>query len=182
MAQISRQAESDIKNLLASWWQAVTRQIRRATSQDIQLGDAQVDALYVSEIGQHLIHIAQAAEGLLEWSEITASQIQADCDAFEAWLNQSPIETCFDAHKTPVEFWSTPVGFMVIQARAWAAKDKLMRMSEAAVGFGLSISNLSQLVTRHSLGYRDPREPNPRRSRRVRQSELTSLLEERIGG
>lgn len=177
MAQISRQAESDIKNLLASWWQAVTQQIRRATSQGIQLGDTQVEALYVSEIGQRLVHIAQAAEGLLEWSEITAAQIQADCDAFEAWLNQSPI-----AHKTPAEFWSTPVGFTVIQARAWAAKDRLMRMSEAAEGFGLSISNLSQLVTRHSLGYRDPREPNPRRSRRVRQSEITSLLEERIGG
>jgi hypothetical protein len=177
MTQISRQAESDIKELLANWWQAVTQQIRRATSQEFLLGNAQVDALYLSEIGQTLVRIAQAAEGLLEWSEKSAAQIQTDCDAFEAWLNQSPI-----AHKTPEEFWSTPVGFMVIQARSWAAQDKLLSMSEAAQGFGLSISNLSQLVTRHSLGYRDPREPNPRRARRVRQSELTSLLEGRIGG
>jgi hypothetical protein len=70
----------------------------------------------------------------------------------------------------------------VKKAWAWAAKDRLMRLSEAAEGFGLSISNLSQLVTRHSLSYRDPHEPNPRRSRRVRQSELIYFLEERVGG
>ncbi len=119
-----------------------------------------------------LVQIALASQGAIRWSKAAAQAVVQDCDLFEAWLNQSPI-----THKTPEEFWNTPVGYMVLRARLWAEKDKLISVTEAADISGLSISTLSQRISRGTLmGYNDPFEHNPRRSRRIRLSTIHQLL------
>jgi hypothetical protein len=175
-AQISPEAEREIKTLLVSWWTAVNQQLSAATGEAVLLGEAPADLLYSSEVGQRLVRIAQAAEGVLRWSAKSAREIVADCDAFETWLNQTPV-----THRTPEEFWNTPVGFMVLKARLWAEKDRLISLSEAADLSRLSLSAISQRISRGQIqGYRDPGEPNPQRSRRIRHSDLMLLLEEGI--
>ncbi len=176
MLQITQTAEREIKSLLASWWTAVNQQLAAVTGASTQIGDAPVDLLYASEIGQRLVHIAAAAEGALEWDETTAHGIVEDCHAFEAWLNQTPI-----THKTPEEFWATPVGYMVLRALVWAERDRLISLSEAAEESGMSLSVLSQRISRGQImGYRDPYEKNPQRARRIRLADLNLLLSEGI--
>jgi hypothetical protein len=176
MEAISRTADNEIKKLLANWWTAVNQQLAAVTGAAVQIGDAPVDVLYASEIGQRLARIAAAAEGLLPWSEVTARKILDDCRGFEAWLNQTPI-----THKTPEEFWATPVGYMVLRAQIWAEQDRLISLSEAAEESGMSLSVLSQRISRGQImGYRDPQEKNPQRARRIRLSDLTQLLQEGI--
>jgi hypothetical protein len=174
--QISSEAEGEIKNLLVNWWAAVNQQLGAATGETILLGEAPVDLLYTSEIGQRLVRIAQAAEGSLRWTEKKAAEIVEDCEAFEAWLNGTPV-----THHTPEEFWNTPVGFIVLQARLWAEKDRLISLSEAAEVSRLSLSAISQRISRGQIpSYRAPGEPNPQRARRIRHSDLMLLLEQGI--
>ncbi len=176
MEAISRAAETEIKKLLESWWTAVNQQLSVVTGSTVQIGEAPVDMLYASEIGQRLAHIAEAAEGLLPWSDEAARQTVEDCHAFEIWLNQTPI-----THKTPEEFWATPVGYMVLRAQIWAGRDRLISLSEAAEQSGMSLSVLSQRISRGQImGYRDPHEKNPQRARRIRLSDLNLLLQEGI--
>ncbi len=177
MITISVEAEHDIKALLTHWWTAVNQQLAQATGNTIQLGaEAPVDVLFASEIGQRLVRIAAAGEGSTPWSPEMAQSIVADCDAFEDWLNQSPI-----THRTPEEFWNTPVGYRVLQARLWAEQDRLVSLKEAAELSGLSLSSLSQRLSRGQMAfYRDPHEPNPQRARRIRLINLEQFIHEGI--
>lgn len=176
MAAISHAAESEIKKLLVSWWTAVNQQLSVVTGASVQIGDAPIELLVASEIGQRLVRIAAASEGLLAWTDKNAAKILADCRAFEEWLNQTPI-----IHRTPEEFWATPVGYMVLCAQVWASKDRLISLSEAAEQSGMSLSVLSQRISRGQImGYRDPLEKNPQRARRIRLSDLNLLLQQGI--
>jgi hypothetical protein len=191
MVQISATAEHEIKTLLVNWWTAVNTQLAAATGATIQIGEAPVDLLFGSEIGQRLVRIAQVAEAIaaaesspsstpggaqesFPWSADLASQILADCEAVETWLNQGPV-----FHKTPDAFWTSPVGFMILTAKVWAHQDQLITLSAAADISGMSLSVLSQRMTRGQLtGYRDPGIKNPKHGRRVRLSELRTLINE----
>jgi len=177
MAVISSTAENEIKALLASWWAAVNQQIALATGNEIQLSkDAPLEMLFASEVGQRLVRIAEAVENLLPWSPETAQAILADCDAFEAWLNQTPV-----VHRTPEEFWDTPIGYMVLQARLWADQDQLISLKDAAELSGLSLSSLSQRISRGQIkSFRDPHEHNPQRVRRIRLTDLDQFMREGI--
>jgi hypothetical protein len=177
MAHISTIAENEIKAYLAAWWTAVNQQLGEATSSLVQIGEeVPLDMLMSSEVGQRLVRIAEAAENLIEWSAEQAQSILADCTAFEAWQNQSPI-----AHRTPEEFWNTPVGYMVLKARLWAELDRLTSLKEASELSGMSLSSLSQRISRGQLKhYRDPFEPNPQRARRIRMTDLEQFIHEGI--
>jgi hypothetical protein len=174
MARISETAEREIRILLTSWWLAVNQQLAAVTGASIQIGEAPVEMLLSSEIGLRLAHIASACEGLLEWKPDTAAAVVADCQAFQAWLNHAPI-----THRTPDEFWATPVGYMVLRALMWAEQDQLISLRDAAEISGMSLSVLSQRISRGQIpGYRDPKEKNPQRARRIRLSDLQQLLNE----
>ncbi len=183
MAQISTTAQLAIKTLLVDWWTAVNTQLAAATGAAVQIGEAPVDVLFGSEIGQRLVRIAGVAEAIeraeknqqdYPWTEKRARQVQEDCEAVEAWLNQGPV-----FHKTPDAFWTRPVGYMILRARVWANKDQLITLSAAAEISGMSLSVLSQRMTRGQLpGYRDPSIKNPKHARRVRLSDLNILLHE----
>jgi len=177
MAAISVTAESEIKTFLTSWWTTVNQQIAAATRNQVQIGqDAPLDLLFVSEIGQRLVRIAEAAENQRPWSPETAQAVLADCDAFEAWLNQTPV-----AHRTPEEFRNTSIGHIVLQARLWADQDQLISLKDAAELSGLSLSSLSQRISRGQMKfYRDPHEPNPQRARRIRLTDLDQFIREGI--
>jgi hypothetical protein len=181
MAWISATAEQEIKTLLANWWTAVNTQLAAATGSAVQIGEAPVDLLFGSEIGQRLVRIAEVAEAItaaesaqesLPRSEARTAQILADCEAVETWLNQGPV-----FHKTPDAFWASPVGFMILRAKVWANQDQLITLSAAADISGMSLSVLSQRMTRGQLpGYRDPSIKNPKHARRVRLSDLHTLI------
>ena len=183
MARISAAAEQAIKTLLVNWWTAVNTQLAAATGAMIQIGEAPVDLLFGSEIGQRLARIAEVAEAIVRaeavqsvfpWSEDLAAQILADCEAVETWLNQGPV-----FHKTQEAFWASPVGFMILCAKVWAHQDQLITLSAAADISGMSLSVLSQRMTRGQLpGYRDPSVKNPKHGRRVRLSDLHTLINE----
>ncbi len=177
MATISMIAENEIKAFLTGWWKAVNQQVQAATGNEIQIGkDVPLDLLLASEIGQRLVRIAAAAENQAPWSPQNAQAILADCDSFEAWLNQSTT-----IHHTPEEFWNTPVGHMVLRARLWAGQDQLISLKDAAELSGLSLSSLSQRISRGQIKfYRDPFEPNPQRARRIRLTDLEQFLREGI--
>lgn len=177
MSNISIAAENEIKAYLVKWWTAVNQQLSAATGNSIQIGtEAPVDVLLASEVGQRLVRIAEAAENLISWSPEAAQSILADCAAFEGWLNQSPIE-----HRTPEEFWNTPIGYMVLKARLWAELDRLTSLKEASELSGLSLSSLSQRVSRGQMKYyRDPFEANPQRARRIRLTDLEHFIHEGI--
>jgi hypothetical protein len=181
MARISRTAEHEIKTLLVNWWTAVNTQLAAATGAAVQIGEAPVDLLLRSEIGRRLVRIAEVAEAIaaaesrqesLPWTEKRAIQILEDCEAIETWLNQGPV-----FHKTPEAFWTSPVGFMILRAKVWANQDQLITLSTAAEISGMSLSVLSQRMTRGQLpGYRDPGVKNPKHGRRVRLSDLHTLI------
>jgi hypothetical protein len=183
MARISAAAEQEIKTLLVNWWTAVNTQLAAATGSVIQIGEAPVDLLFESEVGQRLVRIAEITEAvmaaekrqaILPWSEKRATQILADCESVETWLNQGPF-----VHKTPEAFWASPVGFMILRAKVWANQDQLITLSAAAEISGMSLSVLSQRMTRGQLpGYRDPGTRNPRHARRVCLSDLHTLINE----
>ncbi|RPJ50395.1 MAG: hypothetical protein EHM21_05060 [Chloroflexi bacterium] len=182
MGRISAAAEQEIKTLLVNWWTAVNTQLAAVTGASVQIGEAPVDVLFGSEIGQRLVRIADVAESIaaaeskqeaLPWSDKRAAQILADCEAVEAWLNQGPFST-----KTPEAFWTSPVGFMILRAKVWANQDQLITLSAAAEISGMSLSVLSQRMTRGQLpGYRDPAVKNPKHGRRVRLSDLHTLIQ-----
>lgn len=183
MARISTTAEQEIKTLLVNWWTAVNTQLAAATGATIQIGEAPVDLLFGSEIGQRLARIAEVAEAIaaaeakkeaLSWSEDSAGQILANCEAVETWLNQGPL-----FHRIPDAFWASSVGFMLLRAKVWANQDQLITLSAAADISGMSLSVLSQRMTRGQLpGYRDPNMKNPKHGRRVRLSDLRILINE----
>lgn len=183
MARISAAAENEIKTLLVNWWTAVNTQLAAATGAAVQIGDAPVDLLFGSEIGQRMVRIAEIAAAVdaadakgeaFAWSEKKAARILEDCEAVETWLNQGPF-----VHKTPEAFWASPVGFMILRARVWANQDQLITLSTAAEISGMSLSVLSQRMTRGQLpGYRDPGIKNPKHGRRVRLSDLHSFISE----
>jgi hypothetical protein len=183
MARISAKAEEEIRTLLVDWWTAVNAQLAAATGAAVQIGDAPVELLLESEIGQRLARIAGVAETVEEaesrlrmypWSEDMAAQTLEDCEVVEAWLNQGPF-----SHKTPEAFWTTPVGFMLLRAKVWANHDQLITLSEASEISGMSLSVLSQRMTRGQIpGYRDPAIKNPKHARRVRLSDLKILISE----
>ncbi len=177
MATIGVVAENEIKAFLAGWWKAVNQQVEAATGSEIQIGkDAPLDLLLASEIGQRLVRIAAAADNQTPWSPQNAQAILVDCDSFEAWLNQSTT-----IHHTPEEFWNTPVGHMVLRARLWAGQDQLISLKDAAELTGLSLSSLSQRISRGQIKfYRDPLEPNPQRARRIRMTDLEQFVLEGI--
>ena len=176
MARISETAEREIRALLTNWWVAVNEQLSAVTGAAVQIGEAPVEMLLTSEIGLRLVQIAKASEGLLPWNPETATSVVADCQAFQSWLNQTPI-----THRTPDEFWTTPVGYMVLRALVWAEQDQLISLSDAAEISGMSLSVLSQRISRGQIpGYRDPKEKNPQRARRIRLSDLQQLLNEGI--
>ena len=181
MSGISAKAEEEIKTILVDWWTAVNTQLAAATGEAVQIGEAPVDLLLGSGIGQRLARIAEVAEAVEEaesrlriypWSEDQAAQTLEDCDAVETWLNQGPF-----SHKTPEAFWATPVGFMLLRAKVWANHDQLITLSEASEISGMSLSVLSQRMTRGQIpGYRDPSIKNPKHARRVRLSDLKTLI------
>ena len=181
MARISAAAEQEIKTLLVNWWTAVNTQLAAATGAAVQIGYAPVDLLFGSEIGQRMVRIAEVAAAVdaaeakgeaYAWSERKAARILEDCEAVEAWLNQGPF-----VHKTPEAFWTSPVGFMILRAKVWANQDQLITLSTAAEISGMSLSVLSQRMTRGQLpGYRDPGIKNPKHGRRVRLSDLHSFI------
>ena len=183
MARISATAEMEIKTLLVNWWTAVNTQLAAATGAQIQIGDAPVELLYTSAIGQRLARIAEVAESVaaaearqepLAWAQETAEQVLSDCEAVETWLNQGPV-----FHKTPEAFWASPVGFMILRAKVWANQDHLITLSTAADISGMSLSVLSQRMTRGQIpGYRDPSIKNPRHNRRICLSDLHALIHE----
>ncbi len=185
MARISATAEQEIKTLLVNWWTAVNTQLAAATGSAVQIGEAPLDLLFGSEIGQRLVRIAEVAEAIATgetesapescpWTEERAAQILADCEAVETWLNQGPV-----FHRTPDAFWASPVGFMILRAKVWANQDQLITLSAAADISGMSLSVLSQRMTRGQLpGYRDPGIKNPKHARRVRLSDLHTLINE----
>lgn len=175
MATISVTAENEIKAFLTNWWTAVNQQLAAATGDAVQIGkDAPLELLFTSEIGQRLVRIAEAAENLMPWTPETAQSVLADCDAFEAWLNQTPV-----AHRTPDEFHNAPIGYLVLQARLWADQDQLISIKDAAELSGLSLSSLSQRISRGQMKYyRDPFEPNPQRARRIRLTDLNQFMRE----
>jgi len=183
MIRISAAAEQEIKVLLVNWWTAVNTQLAVATGSTVQIGEAPIDVLFASEIGQRMARIAQVAEAIesaeaaqqsLAWKEKAARQALDDCDAVEAWLNQGPF-----SHKTPEAFWASPVGYSILRARVWARQDHLITLSTAAEISGMSLSVLSQRMTRGQLpGYRDPKVKNPKHGRRVRLSDLQILMNE----
>jgi len=185
MGSISAVAEQEIKTLLVNWWTAVNNQLAAVTGESVQIGQAPVEMLFASEIGQCLVRIAEvagaieAAEARQEaypWSEGLANQVLEDCEKVEIWLNRGPF-----FQKTPDSFWSTPVGFMILRARVWAHQDQLITLSTAAEISGMSLSVLSQRMTRGQLpGYRDPKVKNPKHGRRVRLSELYTLIQENL--
>jgi hypothetical protein len=171
MAQISEKAEKAIKDLLVSWWTAVNNQLVEATAGAVTIGEPDVDDLFESEIGLRMMRIAEAAEGQLEWDPQTAWNILEDCRLFEEWLIQTPLTT-----KTPEEFWTMPVGFMVLYARLWAEHDRLISASEAAELANISLSSLSQYLSRGKItSYFDPTIANPQHARRIRKSDLPKL-------
>jgi len=177
MATISAAAENEIRAYLTNWWNAVNQQLGAATGNLVQIGDdAPLDTLIASEIGQRMVRIAEAAENRISWSPEAAQSILTDCNAFEAWLNQSPM-----IQRTPEEFWNTSMGYMVLKARLWAELDRLTSLKEAAELSGLSLSSLSQRVSRGQLKhYRDPFETNPQRARRIRLTDLDQFIHEGI--
>jgi hypothetical protein len=177
MYPISPAAEQEIKALLSQWWIAVNQQLAQVTGNTTQLGsETPVEMLFASEIGQCLVRIAAAAEGIIPWSTQAAQAVETDCTAFESWLNHTPI-----TNRTPEEFWHTPVGYKVLQARLWAEQDRLISMKEAAELSGLSLSSLSQRLSRGQMQfYRDPYEPNPQRARRIRLINLEQFINEGI--
>src|SRR5512146_1273734 len=183
MAGISATAEQAIRTLLVDWWTAVNTQLAAATGATVQIGEAPVELLLGPAVGQRLVRIAEVAEAI-EAAETQqaaspraderARQILEDCEAIETWLNQGPI-----FHKTPDAFWTSPVGFMVLRAKVWAHQDQLITLSAAAEISGMSLSVLSQRMTRGQLpGYRDPSIKNPKHGRRVRLSDLHTLIQE----
>jgi hypothetical protein len=181
MARINGTAEQEIKTLLTNWWMAVNSQLAEVTGALVQIGEAPVDMLFASEIGQRLSRIARVAEAIdraeglqtvYTWSEEIAGQILDDCDSVETWLNLGPF-----SHKTPEAFWASPVGYMILRAKVWAHQDHLITLSTAAELSGMSLSVLSQRMTRGQLpGYRDPNIKNPKHGRRVRLSDLQILI------
>jgi hypothetical protein len=183
MARISAAAQQAITALLVDWWTAVNTQLCAATGASVQIGAAPVDLLMASEIGQRLVRIAAVAEALeaaearqeaLPLADELAGQMLEDCAAVEAWLNQGPV-----SHKTPDAFYTSPVGFMILRAKVWANEDRLITLSDAAQISGMSLSVLSQRMTRGQLpGYRDPKIKNPKHGRRVRLSDLHILINE----
>jgi hypothetical protein len=177
MAHISTAAQKEIEAYLVFWWKAVNQQLALVTDCAIQIGqEPPLDTLLASEVGQRMVHIAEAAENLLEWSPERAQSILADCDAFETWQNQAPL-----THHTPEEFWNTPIGYILLKARLWAELDRLTSLKEASELSGMSLSALSQRISRGQLKhYRDPFEPNPQRSRRIRLTDLEQFLHEGI--
>ena len=171
MAQISEKAEKAIKYLLVSWWTAVNNQLVVVTAGAVTIGEPDVDDLFESEIGLRMMRIAEAAEGQLEWDPQTAWNLLEDCRLFEKWLVQTPLTT-----KTPEEFWITPVGFMLLCARLWAEHDQLISGSEAAELANISLSSLSQYLSRGKItSYFDPNIANPQHARRIRRSDLAKL-------
>ncbi len=177
MKKISTNAENEIKAYLAKWWASTNQQISEATGNSIQIGkEAPIEMLLASEIGQCLVRIAQAAENLIDWSPKMAQSTLVDCAAFETWLNQSTV-----SRQTPEEFWNIPIGYMLLKARLWAEQDRLTSLKEAADISGLSLSSLSQRVSRGQMKYyRDPFEANPQRARRVRLTDLEHFIHEGI--
>jgi hypothetical protein len=177
MSDISVTAENEIKVYLAKWWTAINQQLSQATGNTVQISqEAPLDMLFASEIGQCLRRIAEAAEGLISWSPDAAQSILAECGVFEAWSNQSPI-----VHHTPEEFWNTSIGFMVLKARLWAELDRLTSLKEASELSGLSLSSISQRVSRGQMKYyRDPLEANPQRARRIRLTDLEHFIHDGI--
>jgi hypothetical protein len=183
MERISAATETEIKTLLVSWWTAVNTQLAAVTASAVQIGEAPVDLLLDSEIGQRLVRIAALAVDIdraeaaglgFPWSGELASQILEDCEKVEAWLNQGAV-----IHSTPEAFWASPVGYKILRARVWANQDQLITLSAAAEISGMSLSVLSQRMTRGQLpGYRDPKVRNPKHGRRVRLSELHILIHE----
>jgi hypothetical protein len=138
--------------------------------------EAPVDMLFASEIGQCLVGTAEAAEGLIPWSPEAAQYTLADCGAFEAWLNQSSI-----VQRIPEEFRNTPIGYLVLKARLWAELDRLTSLKVASELSGLSVSSLSQRVSRGQMKYyREPHEANPQRARRIRLTDLEHFIHEGI--
>ena len=186
MTRISAAAEQEIKTLLVNWWTAVNTQLAAATGAAVQIGDAPVELLYKSEIGQRMVRIAEVSEAIAvaeakheayPWSEKRAARIMEDCEAVETWLNQGPF-----VHKTPDAFWTSPVGFMILRAKVWANQDQLITLSTAAEISGMSLSVLSQRMTRGQLpGYRDPGIKNPKHGRRVRLSDLHTFIYDNTG-
>lgn len=181
MARISKTAELEIKTLLVNWWTTVNAQLAAATGASVQIGQPPVDLLFESEIGRRLVRIAEVAEAIdkrdasgdtYPWNEKRAAQILEDCEIVEAWLNQGPV-----SHKTPEAFWASPIGYMILRAKVWAHQDQLITLSTAAEISGMSLSVLSQRMTRGQLpGYRDPKIKNPKHGRRVRLSDLHTLI------
>lgn len=186
MAPISATAEQEIKTLLVNWWTAVNTQLAAVTGAAVQIGQAPVDILFGSEIGQRLVRMAEVTEAIdaaeskqerYAWSEALAGQILEDCELVENWLNQGPV-----SYKTTDVFWTSPVGFMILRAKVWANQDQLITLSAAAEISGMSLSVLSQRMTRGQLpGYRDPNIKNPKHGRRVRLSDLHTLISENTG-
>ncbi len=172
---LSSIAENEIRKFLIKWWTAVNQQLQTATQNQVQLQQAApIDQLLASDLGQALLRIVEIADTQPLWSQTTAKAILADAEKVEAWLFQ----TSFTQHPSE-SFWNTSVGFYLLSARLWAEQDRLVSLKEAAELSGLSLSSLSQRISRGQMQFfRDPNEANPQRARRIRLSDLEMFIRE----
>jgi hypothetical protein len=162
---------SPIHEFLKEWWACLSWQVRQ-TVPSAALPELTGETLYAERLGQQLLYIAQAANGLIER---TPDNITVVLDAVRSVTALIFSRPGMPDH-IPPEFWSSPVGALTLRAHLWACGDKLITMQAAAEMTGRSLSDLSNSVDRGRLtAYPDPNEPNPRKRNRLRRSEVAAL-------
>ncbi len=165
--------ENEIKLFFTKWWNTTNQQLQLVTLGQIQIqADPPLDLLLSSPIGLALLHLAETTENQPLWSQTEARIILSECETVQSWINQTTF-----AQQTPDTFWQTPIGYLILNARLWAEQDRLVSLKEAAELSGLSLSSLSQRISRGQMQFwRDPNEANPQRARRIRLSELEMFI------
>ena len=170
---ISPTIEHEIQLFFTSWWNTTNQQLQTATQGQIQIqADPPIGIFLSSPLGLALLHIAETTENQPPWSQAEARLILANCDTVQSWINRTTF-----TQQTPDAFWQTPIGYLILNARLWAEQDRLVSLKEAAELSGLSLSSLSQRISRGQMQFwRDPNEANPQRARRIRLSELEMFI------
>ena len=114
MAAISHAAESEIKKLLVSWWTAVNQQLSVVTGASVQIGDAPIELLVASEIGQRLVRIALLLKAF--WP----GRIKRGPESNDAARSKNG-STGPHHPQDPEEFLGHG-GYMVLCAQVWAVR------------------------------------------------------------
>lgn len=177
MPQISPESQRIIKEFLQTWWQSLAWQVRE-TALGVELPHLTADALYDNALGHTLRDLAAAGEGLLAADEFTRGVQQEGVQQICEWMWARPGQ--LNAYHIPEEFWSSPIGYIVLKAHLWARKETLLTPTEAEALCGKSTQQLRQMADRSKLtAYGDPNEPNPQRRTRYLKSEILSLKKKR---